>query len=400
VRRTIPASRRRTNRGDALAGTVAGLVAGILACAPATALAGAADLPRDGMVDVACTQVWQVPGETDLYLLGGLLVDAGWDREGNLCVVDYKNRDLKVFAADGRYLRTLGREGDGPGESRDARHLLLADDGRLGLLQSFPATVVWLHPDGTPGGRLVMQNNLSEVGGYVAVPHAVQTGSHILAYVTCLALVEGRIDEQHWLAPLGLDGRFGAPVFHQTVSQPERDSRNRIDEGDYYDLWAARWTPARDGGAWLAAERDRYLLTRRDRAGQVVQTIERPYTPVRRDDLGRAQALEHFGRKQFAREEVRLRDTAPVVRSLRLAQDGELWVELDLGGRGPAAGTIAWIDVWSPAGEWLRQLRLRGDYDPAEDQWRWVDDAHLLVLHAGADGDTNLRLLRVDGAAR
>lgn len=347
-----------------------------------------------GHVDLVCELVWEAPGETEDYLFGGLLIDAGWDHQGNLCIVDYRNKDLKVFSADGRYLRTLGRAGDGPGESRDARRLLLADDGRLGLLQVFPASVVWLHPDGAPGGKLSVKNTHGDQGGFVAVTHAVQQGSSILAYATMMAMTAGRINEQHWIAPLNPDGTLGRPLFEMAVDQPERDARNRVDEGDYYDVWAARWAPDGRGGVWVAAERDQYLLTRFDASGVAVQTLHLPYDQIARDELGRRQALEHLGRKRLAADEVKLRDHAPVVRSLRLSDTGDLWVDLDLGGRGPGPQTIAWVDVIDPSGEYRHQFRLHGPYDPETDQWRWVDDEHLLVLHAGSEDEVSLRLLR------
>jgi hypothetical protein len=347
-----------------------------------------------GHQDVFCDLVWEIPGETEDYLLGGLLVDADWDRDGNLCVVDYNNKNLKIFGPDGRFLRTIGRAGEGPGESRDARRLLMAGDGRLGLLQVFPASVVWLHPDGTPGGRITVQNKIVEQGGFVATPHAVQRGSMILVYASSMSMIDGRISERHWIAPLQPDGTIEQALFSRTVQQPERDARNRVDEGDYYDLWAARWAPDGNGGVWLAPERDRYLLMRHDRDGAVRQTVTRPYNPVVRDDLGRRLVLEQLSRKRLSFDEINLRDHAPVVRSLRLSDTGRLWIDLDLGGRGPRPGTIAWLDVLDRDGSWLPQIRLHGPYDPETDQWCFVDDKHVLVLHSREDGEVRLRLLR------
>jgi hypothetical protein len=345
--------------------------------------------------EVACETVWEVPGETADYLLGGLLVAAGWDREGRLCVVDYKNKDLKVFAADGRYLRTLGREGEGPGESRDARGLLLADDGRVGLIQMFPACVVWLQPDGDPGGKLTMENTLGARGGYVGMPHTVQYPGGVMAYMTVMALEQGGITENHWIAPANLDGTFGTPVWHRVHQEPPRDGQGRLDESDLYFVWAARWAPDGRGGVWVAAERDRYRIAHYGHDGTRLPDFGRDdYALVRRDDLGRQQALEQLTRRRYARDEVVLRDTAPVVARLRLADTGNLWVDLDLGGRGHAEGTIAHIDVYDPEGLRLRQLAIRGEFDPEVDQRLFVDDRHLVVLHADRD-EVTLRLLRL-----
>lgn len=366
----------------------------LFALAVQISLAGCAAAVADSHLDVFCELVWEISGETEDYLLGGLLVDAGRDADGNLCFVDYNNKDLKLFSPDGRYLRTLGRAGDGPGECRDARRLLLAADGRLGLLQVFPACVVWLNPDGTPGGRITMQNTLAEQGGFMAAPHAVQHKQTILVYASSVSRSRGVVSEWNWIAPLQPDGTLGGALFTKKIEQPERDAQNRVDEGDYYDLWAARWAPDGQGGVWLAPQRDSYQLVRNDQEGAFVQTVTLPYTPVVRDDLARRQVLEQLGRKRLGAGEIKLRPHAPVVRSLRLSEQGQLWVDLDLGGRGPVPGTIAWLDILDADGDRLRQIRLHGPFDPETDQWRFIDDEHLFVLHSQHEGAVSLRLLR------
>jgi hypothetical protein len=369
----------------------------LLTVAILAAGAGAATTPApsEGTHDLVCELVWEAPGETGEYLLGGLLVAAGWDHDGQLCVVDYRNRDLKVFDREGRWLRTLGRAGDGPGELRDARGLVLAEDGRVGLLQIFPAALVWLHPDGRPGGRTSFKTTPDGEGGFVALLHLVQHPDGLMGYTTASTLRQGRISEKHWIVPLDLEGAFGEPIYFADVTQPEPGRDGKLDEGDYYDVWAARWAPDGEGGAWIAAHRDRYRIDHRDRTGALVGTIELPYDPVRRDDLGRRLATERLQRKRLIADQVALRDTAPVVRSLRLADDGSLWVDLDLGGRGPSPGTIAWIDVHHRDQGWQRRLRLRGPFDPETDQWRPVDDRHVVVLGADQDDQPVLRLLRL-----
>lgn len=345
-----------------------------------------------------CRTVWDVPGEGDDYFLGGLLVDAGWDHDGNLCVVDYANRDLKVFRArDGEYLRTLGREGEGPGECTDARLLVVRDDGRLGLLQKFPAKLVWLMPDGDPGGQTVLENTLTD-NGYLSMPHAVQHPGGLMGYLAVMALTRNGPQEDHWLAPVKPDGRVGKPLWHHQEIQPSRRGDEKYHEDDLYYVWAARWAPDGRGGAWLAPERDQYLISHRADDGTQLGYLRRAYEPVPRDELARHQAEERLVRRGRRRHELVISDTDPVVHRLRLAGNGDLWVDLSLGGRGPQPGTIAHIDVWSAGGQWMSQWRLVGDYDPNLDQRLIVDDRHVLVLRASADGDVRLRLLEIPDA--
>ncbi len=347
---------------------------------------------------VAATLVWETPGETADYLLGGLLVAAARGPDGALYVADYESKDCKVFAAaDGRWLRTLGREGSGPGESRDVRGLVLADDGRVGLLQIFPATLVWLDAsDGTPAGRTTWREDPAGSGGFVGLPYLASSPGGWLGYVTAMSMQDGRVQERHWIAPAHPDGTFGPPLFQLDVAQPEPDARGRHDEGDYYDIWAARWAPDGQGGVWVAASRDDYRIDHHDASGAVIGSVTREYRPVDRDQLGREQALARMVRKNKGRDQVRLRPTAPVVRGLRLGAHDRLRVDLDLGGAGPEPGTITWTDVFDREGRWLHQLQVTGPFDAASDQWRWLDDHFLLVLRSTDQGEVSLRLLRVE----
>jgi hypothetical protein len=45
-----------------------------------------------------------------------MIASVAADRDGNVYVYDYQSRNVRVFAGDGRLLRTIGRAGEGPGE--------------------------------------------------------------------------------------------------------------------------------------------------------------------------------------------------------------------------------------------------------------------------------------------
>jgi hypothetical protein len=53
------------------------------------------------------------------------------DDEGNIYVLDYPTQEMRVFSSSGDHLRTIGGEGEGPGELRGAAGLNWGPDGRL-----------------------------------------------------------------------------------------------------------------------------------------------------------------------------------------------------------------------------------------------------------------------------
>jgi len=59
---------------------------------------------------------------------------------------------ISVFSPDGEFLRTIGREGEGPGEFRRGSELFVTPDNKVGVAQMMPGKIVMLSPDGKPAG--------------------------------------------------------------------------------------------------------------------------------------------------------------------------------------------------------------------------------------------------------
>jgi len=75
--------------------------------------------------------------------IGGLAVDSG----GRVYLLDWQTQELRLFGADGRFLRTVARRGKGPGEmtggagiSIDRRQNAWVWDVRLGRFTVFDST--------------------------------------------------------------------------------------------------------------------------------------------------------------------------------------------------------------------------------------------------------------------
>jgi DNA-binding beta-propeller fold protein YncE len=60
--------------------------------------------------------------------------DLAVDEAGNVYILDSGNRRIQVFGPEGRYIRTIGRKGQGPGEFSDPRSLDIDRQGRLVVL--------------------------------------------------------------------------------------------------------------------------------------------------------------------------------------------------------------------------------------------------------------------------
>ena len=362
---------------------MAGLMATLLV---ATAYAGPLTIDlgskaAKGHRDVVFTTVWSRPAEDEDFLLARV-TDAAIDGDGNICVVDYQQKDLKIFDGEGNWLRTLGGEGEGPGECSDARRLFLAPDGNYGILQAFPACIVWLQANGDPAGKVRLKDVEAEPQAMYAAAHAVQAGQDIYAWVRRAVFDGGEPEELEWIAKVATDGQLGSALY-QPPEQASARTEHGIDEGRVYDIWMRRWTPDGQGGLWVAPERDRYLLQHWNAAGELVLECRRDYEPVKRNEEARADIITWFLRRGWSTEQIEVGRTAPVFNALRLGDDGNLWASLDQGGHDPTGDLILVFDVINPDGRWLEQLHLRGE--AADQGTRLLDDHTILILAEDPD---------------
>jgi hypothetical protein len=314
--------------------------------------------PKNGTQNQTLTTIWQQPAESEDFLLASIS-DAAFDQQGNLCLVDFRQKNVQVFDPDGAWLRTMGREGEGPGEFRDARSLFFNGD-RYGVLQGFPAAIVWLNADGSPSDRVTVGGADPEQQIFVAVAHAVQSGPDIYAWVNRTTFTDGERESETRIARVAADGTLGTTIYSEPDG-PSARTDGGIDEGKVYDIWLGRWTTDGAGGVWVAPERDRYVLQHWNAAGELVLEITRDYEPVVRNEAGQDAIRVWFQRRGWLLDQIHVGRTAPVVAGLRLGDDGNLWVRLGQGGRDPESDLFAVYDVLSPSGEYLEELRLHSD---------------------------------------
>ena len=83
--------------------------------------------PAFGEVLFDLEEVWVLGKEKDENDLFASIYDVQVDAQGNIYVSDIKDRRVKKFSAEGKYLRDIGRMGQGPGEFQGARNLAVDD---------------------------------------------------------------------------------------------------------------------------------------------------------------------------------------------------------------------------------------------------------------------------------
>lgn len=132
-----------------------GLSPVLMALSAAVSISGAAAqetviLPeQDRPAEPEATEVYTVGAlDGEAWETFGSIADVGFDGRGNLHVLDREAGRVVVVDREGRHLRTVGRQGDGPGEFRMPGAMAVARDGRVVVFDMGHRALLVFGPDG------------------------------------------------------------------------------------------------------------------------------------------------------------------------------------------------------------------------------------------------------------
>lgn len=140
------------------------------------------------VVENALASAWKTTPEwtleEDLRISGppggflGMIFAVAADSRDNIYILDYMTQDIHVFDAEGGFLRTLGGQGDGPGEFRDALGPAISRGDTLWVADQRAPRYSIFAPDGTfirtqtrrgapSGGRRTERCTIAPDGSYM-----------------------------------------------------------------------------------------------------------------------------------------------------------------------------------------------------------------------------------------
>ncbi len=228
-----------------------------------------------------------------------ILFDAGYvlvDDAENIFIVDRRDFNIKVFDPEGKFMRSIGKKGEGPGEFQRVGSPTFLPDGRL-LVMDYQASRTSLfdktgkfissHQWTRRMSRLVLATNTS----YFVQELVMEEGADPIADRK-LAINEIDLDGNQVLSFGGFkvpefktisDGNvmFGISIPHSPHSIFAGDTGNQC----IYHCMT-----------------DKYLIEIFDSDGNIFRTIERPYDPLPYTRQDRDKFLERYGDRENERQ--------------------------------------------------------------------------------------------------
>ena len=301
-----------------------------------------------------------VEGDDPNFIFGDIRGVQGAS-DGTIYVLDYQAAEVRAYDPDGRYLRTIARRGEGPGEIMEANGILLSGDTLLWMHDYGQVKIIGVDPAGEEIRRFtkpifsygyIWDGAFDRQGRYWReVRHSDDAGDRdeepgpysgtTRAYYRSYDLSTEAVDSVY----------LGETTYRSYVSVGGWGYQIPFDASDIDVVNLS-------GGFWQANTAS-YRLTRTGESGDTLLVIEAslsgiPVTSEDRSAFVRG-VVEREPEERRASEAVAalMPDFKPILEGLFVDDEDRLWVE-----RTVPADAPPFFDLFSQDGDYLGSVRL------------------------------------------
>jgi hypothetical protein len=322
------------------------------------------------------------------------------DPEGNIYVVDSGAKNIKKFDVNGNFLKTIGREGQGPGEFGGLYYSTFAKD-RLIVWDSGNRRLCAFEPD----GEFINSANISYEEGFVRKLRGFPSGE--------IAVEKEKTYRKEPDKPQTCTIDLYSPdlKFIRTIYKRELWRKKYIRTKDYgistlYFPYSAdvRWDVTPDGRIIIGFSAD-YELEIYERSGKKIFTISHVF---KLSEVTEKDKKDYFDSISFYRMGERLKEIPeyvtkytefpkhkPVYDNILADADGNIWVVLN-GEKKDENGIV--FDAFDPEGEFISRVQIEGDILlPSNRNAYIVHNRSLLLLKTGMDDLYHLIRYKISG---
>lgn len=338
---------------------------------PATAMNKASSVKME--------ELWRLGGDTDDEdEFFGVISDIEIDEKGNVYLLDSQLSEVKIYTSDGEYVRSIGREGEGPGEFRRPASLFFNKAGNVGVIQTIPAKIVILTPDGEPVGDHPLP--VPEDQGFQLIRDGHAVGGELVLFMgrTQFDQGEGKWSRTDFLTRIDEQGKQLATYASKTNTIIMANAKL---EDSKWDTIERRWTIDKNGKVYACESYDDYEINVWLPDGTKEKVIKREFKHRARNSEEKefwGKLMGHFA-QQMPGCEVIIADNCKDIEALYVRDDGSIWVINADGARENPEGSLAVFDVFNNEGQFVKNVTLGGQGDPQEDLYLFVKNRLYVV---------------------
>ncbi|GMV06839.1 MAG: hypothetical protein AMXMBFR53_31140 [Gemmatimonadota bacterium] len=280
----------------------------------------------------------------------GRIASFAVDRRGWIWILDSQAKELRVFDAEGEFVRTIGRSGQGPGEFEQPVRVDIGPDGNAWVmdprntrLSVFDSAGRYVKGLPVPGGFVIIpwEGGFDERGDYYAPVASMEPEFRISL---------GRFDREY--TPLDTIELPRDPVAREGF-EIVSDGRVRVRAGVPFQGGLLRRL-SRKGTVW-ALVTDQYRLIELGPEGDTLAVVTKTHEPIPVTAAERAEAvdgLSWFTEQGGKVDASKIPQEKPIAASFFVDEGGFLWVELE----GEEGISERAFDLFNPGGQYLGKV--------------------------------------------
>ncbi len=315
---------------------------------------------------VEVTRIGPADAADPVFLFGDVW-DVSLDGLGRIYVLDRQSNDVRVFDQTGRHVRTLGREGGGPGEFRNPIGLDWGPEGNLWVVDVGNARYTVFDTAGN-----YLDSFRREIGGWGYPWGGAFDGAGRLYEPSYYRDPTTGESKRGYISHDVSDGviardTFDLPYYEASESYYRIEVEGGVTVVGIPFAPQLRWRFDGSNGIWFGVN-DTYRLYRRDLGGDTVRIVEKPADPVPVEEHDREAVRERFA--QFGEQAVNaIVARMPVVKpafEIFVVDDRDfLWVVRTSTTQQDRSVRDVTFDVFDPEGRYLGPVAVDvGTYPP------------------------------------
>jgi len=348
-------------------------------------------IPSHGHETIRLVEQWRAGGEDDDTVFG-LITQVRTDPDGYIYLLDAQLCEVYIYSPDGEFVRSVFREGDGPGEIREPVDMLIFEDGSVGAAHEFPAVITMVDRRGNPAGSLQLggddpaaRSSMSLIGCNANGGNIVISGSQFNMSDT-----PGIQDRTNFLASFSSNGSE-LVRYMENKTQYDFTDFSFIEREHTPHFWwgyAVGW----DGRVYVPRSRDEYAIHMYSKDGTLERVFERECeTWFRTNEEKKRMRTLIEGATAGSPGEVHIvvEDTEPAIayfhRGLRVTSNGNLWVLPSRGLRDQPEDVFITYDVFDPNGNFIKQVSVACDGNPMSDGLFIINEDRAVMVRGYLD---------------
>jgi hypothetical protein len=326
-------------------------------------------------MEIQLSERWRLGGETDDEdEFFGVIMQIATDDAGNLYLLDSQLHQINVYSSDGEFIRSMGREGEGPGEFRRPNDMMFLPDGNIGVMQSMPGKIVVLSPEGDPIGNHPVPGDKDGTQFFLGCRSA---GDYFVLGVNFFSRGDDGFKTVFRMIGVNSQGEETAEYFG---TETKRDFANLVFDEKDLSGFGILWDVGTDGRVYANRQFEEYRVDVWNADGSMDRSIMRDYEPRKRTAAEMDDASKRFRVVITGREpEKKISNTDRDIQRLYTRQDGTLWVLSSRGGLDAPDGVLGTFDVFDGDGRFVRQTVLKGEGSIERDGLYFVEDQLFVV---------------------